>query len=249
MKIAGIVIPLTLWLSTFGAGCKATNQADGATCSDKSECQSGECTEGTCAGKTDCMTDDGSGRASGCDPGWSCEPGRTGTILFAGTPSQCVPDCGSCPANYHCPLVPAANLAPGKVETCTSGSARTGTIEGPDTVKAGSPVSYTVHFSPDEAFTSFDWYVVDPVTKGRTELSVATPDSPTTSLYLTGEARDAQLYVIATRSPTGLGPQINTEAIRDVHIACLAMGEDCNAMGSCCVAGLTCCYDTNHTCQ
>ncbi|MEO6421000.1 MAG: hypothetical protein ABIP39_16430 [Polyangiaceae bacterium] len=137
-----------------------------------------------------------------------------------------------------------------KANPCSFGPARVGTVDGPASVKAGSAASFTAHFTPGDAFTTYEWFVVDPVTLGRKQQFPTDANSPTTTLYLEGGERDVKVYVIATTSPNSGAQEVTAEALGDVvHIGCSALGQDCSAFGSCCVSPTSCHYDTNHTCQ
>lgn len=77
-----------------------TDQLDGASCSEGSECRSGHCVQGYCAGSS-CRRGD----SSSCEPGWRCEHVDPDVIsaAFGSTGSyKCKPTCGYCPGNSYC---------------------------------------------------------------------------------------------------------------------------------------------------
>lgn len=240
----------------LAAGCiksSSTDGSDGSSCEKSSDCKSKTCAEGTCAGRS-CDGED----AGECDPGWVCAGGSSGTIgdVINGSNSgpSCSPTCGVCPPSTHCPAF-ATNATGSAISAdagilCSRGPQRVATIAGPDTVVAGSTVTYTVTFAPAQTFEVYEWYygLADSSALDDVTSSTGTHDNvlvfqPRGSPL--GES-DAVVGVSAVDVNTSYDARLMTgEGSRKIHVTCTPPGGDCSAYGSCCGGGTRCDYSAS----
>lgn len=230
------------------AGCLKNDKTgnDGAPCDSSSDCKSKQCANGACAGRA-CDKQD----AGECDPGWVCTGGDQSDLARALGDDQgpaCTPTCGVCPATMHCPAFTASGVNDGDagVVGCTNGPARVATISGPDTVLAGSTVSYSVSFAPAQTFEVYGWYYgVGGAKPDYTTGSTGTADG-TLVLQVEGSPlgeSDAVIGVVASDVNTSYDPRfMSGEGSRKIHVTCTPPGGDCSAYGSCCSGGTSCDY-------
>jgi hypothetical protein len=217
-------------------GCTAaadeTNVADGLACHSSDACVSKKCESGYCAGRS-CKTAD----PASCEPGWRCTE-FSGGILSSGS-VECVPLCGKCPGNQHCPAGGEVGATP-----CEDGAPRKVTITGPTTVMVNTEVTFAVTVDPPfMEITSVDWTVGEKAGQGQS----FGPGMPTTTTKLDVNM-EVDLFVTAVvHGKMGANQFATAEGVLPIHHACLADGAVCDADGEgrdaqqiCCAKGLYC---------
>ncbi|HEX7666822.1 MAG TPA: hypothetical protein VF407_19975 [Polyangiaceae bacterium] len=239
----------SLVLITVAVGCldEASDGKDGSECKKSSDCDSKTCAYGYCEGSACSGGDAG---ADECRDGWTCytpSSSDLGRVLGDDDSPRCVATCAACPPDMHCPVFAGTySTAPTAASTfCARGPARAGTITGPDTVVAGSDVTFGVSFAPDHAFEIYEWtYDVVGATGGG---HFANDDTASVSIQIApGVAGDVVVAVVASdvntpKDPNEIALQ-EAEATKVVHVTCSPKGGSCAFFGSCCAEG-SCDYD------
>lgn len=224
-------------LALLLGGCSAipqerTNVADGRACEASKECLSRSCANGYCAGRSCDVGDPGS-----CDPGWRCTSFK-GSFFTSGS-VECVPLCGKCPANEHCPVGGEEG-----VTACEDGPPRKVTVTGPARVKVGAEVTFAVTVIPPfPEVLRVEWLVGEKAGQGK-EFG---PDStPTTTKLDVGIEADLVVTAIV-HGKVGPNQFESAGGSLTIHSECLALGDVCDADGEgydharlCCAQGLYC---------
>lgn len=154
-------ISLLVVASTVAFGCstKSSNStADGAACTSGTDCKSRSCIDDVCAGSA---CDPDSTSTTQCESGWGCYSDKDTSLFGTTYTDTCVPLCGACPQDQHCPLVGGESLVaanPSSGIICAEGAPLAGNIIGPQNIEVGTNATFTATFASGRTFEDYNWF-------------------------------------------------------------------------------------------